>query len=470
MVAVALSAACVAGATWAGTTQTIGPLDARLTVVPALSGGLEVAVPPLGNLRMQTHRGPLAVRAEVTRIRPDAARRLLASDRPDQELTDAVAADARDALQVAAASAALVALTGAGVACLVVFRRPSAALGGVGTTAAALAVAGLIAATTADSAALTEPRFEGLLANAPALVGGVRDLNAYNDRVTDLARNVTQVYDAGAPAAAAGPAFGGVRALWVADVHNNPQAFALMRTLVKQFDVQLIVDTGDITDLGSRLENRLLGQIETLGVPYLYVRGNHDSKGVTQRYLQRLRNVTVLDEASPVVEVAGIRWAGIGDPLFTPNKRPKADRERNAAALRQAGTALATAIDGGAPVDVVLVHEPQMAAPLVGSVPLVLAAHTHQRDGRFRDGTLELTQGSSGGAGLRAFDADEETASPLQMSVLHLSGAGTLLAVDDVTVGGLGDASVTVTRTTPSSYGDAPQLPDAVRSPDPGAS
>lgn len=369
-----------------------------------------------------------------------------------------MAADARDALKNAAATAGVVVLAAAGVACLVVFRRPSAVLGGVGSAAASLAVAGLIATSTADSAALTEPRFDGLLANAPELVGGVRDLSAYNERVTDLARNVTQVYDAGAPTPAAGPALAGVRALWVADVHNNPQAFALMRTLIEQFDVQLVVDTGDITDLGSRLENRLLAQIESLGVPYLYVRGNHDSKAITQRYLQRLSNVTVLDEAAPVVEVAGIRWAGIGDPLFTPNKRPKADRDGNAAVLREAGTTLRAAIaQAGGDVDVALVHEPLMAEPLAGAVPLVLAAHTHRRDGRLRQGTLELRQGTSGGAGLRAFDADRDSPSPLQMSVLHLTAEGSLLAVDDVSIGGFGDASVTVSRTTPGSYGDPPQ-------------
>ena len=41
------------------------------------------------------------------------------------------------------------------------------------------------------------------------------------------------------------------------------------------------------------------------------------------------------------------------------------------------------------PVDVALVHEPGMAAPLMGSVPLLLDGHVHERRSRVADGTLE---------------------------------------------------------------------------------
>lgn len=68
------------------------------------------------------------------------------------------------------------------------------------------------------------------------------------------------------------------------------------------------------------------------------------------------------------------------------------------------------------------------------------------------DGTVELTQGSSGGAGLRTLDGDQPL--PLQMSVLHFDRDGALLAVDDITIGGLGQRSVTVERRTPEAFGD----------------
>jgi hypothetical protein len=145
-----------------------------------------------------------------------------------------------------------------------------------------------------------------------------------------------------------------------------------------------------------------------------------------------------------------VRFGGIGDPLFRPNKEVKEESEENDEALRRAGQRLREALEEASePVDVALVHEPKMAEPLFGAVPLVLDGHVHERRSRTADGTLELTQGSSGGAGLRTLDGDEVL--PLQMSVLHFDRDGVLLAVDDITVGGLGQRSVTVERRTPSS-------------------
>jgi hypothetical protein len=115
---------------------------------------------------------------------------------------------------------------------------------------------------------------------------------------------------------------------------------------------------------------------------------------------------------------------------------------------------------GSAPVDVALVHESAMAEPLVGRVPLLLSGHAHERGHVAGGGSLQLVQGSSGGAGLRSLDGEDPM--PLEMSVLHFDGEGALLAVDDITVGGLGQRSVTVERRTAASYGDVDdELPDA---------
>jgi hypothetical protein len=101
-----------------------------------------------------------------------------------------------------------------------------------------------------------------------------------------------------------------------------------------------------------------------------------------------------------------------------------------------------------------------MAGPLVGRVPLLLSGHAHERGHVAGGGSLQLVQGSSGGAGLRSLDGEEPM--PLEMSILHFDDEGALLAVDDITVGGLGQRSVTVERRTAAWYGDVDdELPDA---------
>jgi len=220
---------------------------------------------------------------------------------------------------------------------------------------------------------------------------------------------------------------------------------------VDQFEVQAIIDTGDIVDVGSRLENRLVSRIADLPVPYLYVRGNHDST-LTETFVARQPNAVVLD-GGRAVEVAGVRFAGIGDPLFRPNKAPDSAKASNDAQYRAAGNRLREAVEAAEEaVDVAVAHNPRALEAVRGQVPLVLAGHTHQRRGRVVNGTLELTQGSSGGAGLRTFATGDVL--PLQMSVLTFGSDGELVAIDDVTVAALGRPSVTVERTTPQSYGD----------------
>lgn len=448
--AVALTAAGAAMTAWGGTSRDVGPLETRLSLAPALTGGISVGVPPLGRLDLDTHAGPLQVRAQVTGIDPARAQTLLRAENPGRTVTTQVTQDSQDALAAAAAKALVVALLSSAVACGVVFRRRSAVLGGAAVATAGLAVSAVVAGATLRTEALLEPRFDGLLVQAPALIGQVESFEAYSERVAQLTANVARVYGNLATLPVA-PGADSTRVLWVSDVHLNPQAFAVMAQLVEQFDVAAIVDTGDLVDLGSVPENRLISAVGTFGVPYLYVRGNHDSRAVTQSYVDRQPGVQVLDDGA-VVEVAGIRFAGTGDPTFTPNKQVKTERAADDERLRAAGERLAEVIDADpAPVDVALVHQPKMAVPLLGRVPLVLDGHVHERRSRIVDGTLELTQGSSGGAGLRTLDRSEE-ALPLQMSILHFDPEGGLLAVDDVTVGGLGQSSVTVERRTPDSY------------------
>jgi Icc-related predicted phosphoesterase len=465
---VALGSAGAALSAWGSAPRNIGPLETTLGIVPSLAGGgVTVGVPPLGRLRMATHTGPFEVRAAVTGVRPGRARALIASRNPGRDITEQVADDSQDALAAAAARGVLVALFASGVTCAVVFRRRRAVLGGTAAVTAVMLVSGAVAGATLRTQALTEPTFEGLLARAPTLIGRVQSFDAYSQRVADLTGNVARVY--GDLATLPGsPADDSTRVLWVSDVHNNVGSFAVMRQLARQFDVAAIIDTGDLADLGSTFENRLLTPIGTFGIPYVYVRGNHDSRSVTQAFVAAQPDAVVLDDGSQVV-VRGVRFAGIGDPTFTPNKQVGVQVTRNDERLLRAGERLADSVEASEqPVHVALVHQPKMAEPLMGRVPLVLDGHVHERRSRVDKGTLELTQGSSGGAGLRTLDGD--SALPLQMSVLHFDDDGTLLAVDDITIGGLGERSVTVERRTPQSYGKEPadtEPPDPTAPPSP---
>ena len=176
-----------------------------------------------------------------------------------------------------------------------------------------------------------------------------------------------------------------------------------MASIIEQYDIDVVIDTGDIADQGTAVENTLLDPIETLGVPYVYIRGNHDSSG-TRPYIAAMDNAVVLD--GETAEVAGLVIAGVGDPRFTPDKSTDPTDESVVASGERPGSRSSRPVEE--PVDVALVHDPLGAEPLEGVVPLVLAGHVHEREeADLGDSTQLLVQGSTGGAGLRALETEE---------------------------------------------------------------
>jgi predicted phosphodiesterase len=248
-----------------------------------------------------------------------------------------------------------------------------------------------------------------------------------------------------------------IRVLHVSDLHLNPAGFDVIRSVVTQFGVDVVVDTGDITDFGSAAEARYVAEIGGLGVPYVYVRGNHDSRS-TQAAIAALDDAVVLD-GPEVVEVAGLRFLGQGDPRFTPDKST-GDDDAPEDVLFAVGRTLARSVRTAVEAPhVVAVHDPKVARPLLGVTPLVLAGHVHRREDLTQDGTLLMLQGSTGGAGLRALEGEEPT--PIALTVLYLDpGTGALQAYDDITLGGLGlnDARIKRTVTTEPPV-EQPALP-----------
>jgi hypothetical protein len=210
----------------------------------------------------------------------------------------------------------------------------------------------------------------------------------------------------------------------------------------------VIVDSGDTMDHGTAAENGFLDPIENLGAPYVWVRGNHDST-ITQRYMQRLKNVHVLDEGRAQT-VAGLRFAGIGDPQFTPDRStvPGGDAANELAGLRLA-TALRDQRTAGTPVDVAIAHEPIAARKTDGDVPLALAGHLHHEGTEvMKNGTRLRIEGSTGGSGLRAVEG--KYPDPIQASVLYFDrDTRRLQAWDEIELGGLGLTTAEVRRHLP---------------------
>jgi predicted phosphodiesterase len=426
----------------------LGPFDTTVAARPSLSGSTAIRLAPLGSIELDTHDTPLGLEVRIDELRLEEAERIAREPTVLDSLEDDIADDARDALVQVALRGIAVATIGGCAAAFVARPRVRAAVVGAGTGAALAAGLGLATAISFDTDAIGEPEYSGLLTVAPTAVGDVEAVvdrfGEYRAQLTDLVGNVAALYQAAQGLPTFDPEDRTVRVLHVSDIHLNPQAFDLIDRLVDQFHIDAVADTGDITDWGTEPETQLLSRIAEVGVPYVWVRGNHDS-AATQLAVAGQPNAVVLDR-DPVT-VVGLRFWGAPDTRYTPNKdQPTGqDTEREQAEAAAPRIARQLAADEPPSIDVVLVHDARMAAELGDDVPLVLAGHSHAAEERSIGRTRLLVEGSTGGAGLRSLrGADPE---PLTCTVLYFDPeTDRLVAYDRITVRGLGETSARIDR------------------------
>ncbi|MFD0022837.1 metallophosphoesterase [Streptomyces sp. NPDC058382] len=445
---------------------TVGPMDTTMTLRPSLTGGTKINVSPLGALELDSHHAPVRLDVDVDRLDPVRSEALVQHPERLAGLEDEVTGDVTAGTRELAVRSCVAVVSGATALGLAVYRRPRRALAAGGLALTLLAASGISAYATWNPKSVLEPRFSGLLSSAPSVVGDARsivtDFDVYQRELARLVTNVTKLYDATSTLPVYTPDPATLRVLHVSDIHLNPAAWHIIGSLVEQYDIDVIIDSGDTMDHGAAVENSFLDPIADLGAPYVWVRGNHDS-AVTQKYLEqakRFKNVHVLDKGR-AVNVGGLRVAGIGDPDFTPDRTGPEQAED---IERTAGLRLAAALHdqqrAGTPVDIAVTHEPAAARETDGAVPLVLAGHVHHRQNEVMEhGTRLKVEGSTGGGGLRA--VQNKKPEQVLASVLYLDrSTRRLQAWDEITLGGLGLTTAEVSRHLPEAE---PALPTPLR-------
>jgi predicted phosphodiesterase len=235
------------------------------------------------------------------------------------------------------------------------------------------------------------------------------------------------------------------RLVLASDLHNNVLALPALQRATR--GLPLVFD-GDLTDKGTPLESTLVQRIARLGRPTVVVGGNHDSDtllkdlagdgAVVLTQFGRLRPDG--SHGPVIVRVGGLRMAGYTDPFLRRAGQQYEDRFRvgltNAAA--EAFRRWFEKIQDR--VDVVVVHEPQVAAAVLGDLrrnppshPItILDGHTHHLFLQADPNLLEVNGGTigAGGTGNLGDRADYT----LALVTYRLKPTPLPLAVDQVTI------------------------------------
>ena len=184
-------------------TADLGPVQTVITVNPRVLGHTVVDIPPLGELDIDSHRGPLGLSVTVQAVDVTEARALLNDRTSLESLGDGLAEDLRAGVVEATIRGLLSAAVGAAIAAAIAYRSTRKAAMSAGVTAGVLLASYATAWATYDPGSISEPRYSGILANAPQLVGDARQIaenvTAYGEQLGRLVENVAQLYPRPSP-------------------------------------------------------------------------------------------------------------------------------------------------------------------------------------------------------------------------------------------------------------------------------
>jgi hypothetical protein len=303
----------------------------------------------------------------------------------DQEITSALGAGVT---QLGLKFAGGVLVVGVGAITLIAYarrRRPTARQAVSVGIAALLAVGGTGVGIlgTYQPGHLTQFRTTGLLGTVRSNAGLLAGVKARAQEVTPYVSNLLALSAAlqakFVPADITKPP--AARFLLVSDIHGANQ-YPVMKRIIEDEKITAVIDSGDLLNLGRVTEAELSGiftSIRSLGVPYIFVRGNHDaSSPADQALLQRMQKIpnVVLLEPTPrtytELGVNGVLLAGFNDPrFFGDDNKGFAEKEQPAA------EAFNRAFANRPSPDIVITHEPT-AAKMVSSATLLVNGHLHK--------------------------------------------------------------------------------------------
>jgi predicted MPP superfamily phosphohydrolase len=242
-----------------------------------------------------------------------------------------------------------------------------------------------------------------------------------------------------------------LRIMYVSDLHLAAN-WPLVGQYATNYDVDLIIDTGDESEFGTREEltaSYLDGiRAVTATTPMLWIAGNHDSPA-TVEIMRTVPGVTVLGTKTAttgegyqvtagVVQAYGLTIAGLSDPrVYGASGAYGADDPSVVDPLQRAAVQAAVGQDGAAvgqdgaagdptssapsdgdstdaasgapdPVDVFAIHEPVAAEALREELPGLIrqtvSGHVHAQndsaDLQGGDAAIDLVEGSTGAGGL----------------------------------------------------------------------
>lgn len=377
-------------------------LHVRMAINTSFKGYTVFKVPPLGEIKAKTHKMPLSITISLENIDLDGLKKMLAEGQEQNKLVRKAKLILISELKEFILIILGISFAGGAFSVLVLQRSSLKELLAGGLIGVAV-VSVLLLGTyrTFEIYRFSNPEYEGMIKAAPWMIGLVEEsfstVNTWGKEMRGIANNLYGLFRRVESLQAVSSGDGEVKVLHVTDIHNNPAAFDFIDQVVKTFGVDFVIDSGDMSDLGTPLESVMLRRVQNLRVPYLFTPGNHETPQIIKE-LKKIPNVTVLENG--IKNIQGMKVAGISDPSsqtydFHAPVRAKIDQA--AEKLRM------TITKSGIRPDIVVAHNPSIATKFWGQIPMVLIGHDHRYRIEVKPNSVLIDAGTSGASGIGAF-------------------------------------------------------------------
>lgn len=370
----------------------------------ALKGSTTINLPPIGILKAYTHTAPITVNIMLQNIDLDLVKAIVDRIHDKSELFLLLKDDVLKAIKILALKTVALGLAGAAFTafCLKLKKKEFITC----ILISLLLVITLLGSVymSYDITAFDKPEYFGTLKAAPWLVGiwnkGLSQINELGQQLKHMSDGISMVFSRMDNLASTEESI--VRVLHVSDIHNSPAAFDFMEQIIKNFNVDFVIDTGDITDYGTLLEDMVIKKLSQLPVDYLFAAGNHDSPK-TLELIKDVDNVTILD--GEIITVKGISILGFPDAgsvtadIDSPGEM---DILKLNLMIRDKLSSLEKM------PDILAVHNPKSTEGIAGLAPIILNGHVHKASLKEDNNSLIINAGTTGAAGIRRIQSKSE--------------------------------------------------------------
>lgn len=402
-----------------------------------VSGGTIINVPPVGKLFLKTHLTPWQFIFTLDAIDFNNLEKQLNSLPAKEEWLTTLQQETLRAILKLFLLIAITGLLGSFLTLRIIGIDPLTKHFRYGILGSLIMILMFIATTvlTYDSNAVESPQYQGVLASAPWAMNlvtmGLDNIEIIGDNLKKISRDLPKLFKQAGQIKNIGNLQFDLAVLHVSDIHNNPAAFEFISELVNNFKVELIIDTGDLTDYGTPLEAEIIKQISKIKIPYVFVPGNHDSPLIINR-LKKVPSVKVLEKR--ILKINGLQIVGLVDPASLSYNSDLAPEEDY---LKAADNLTRTVREMEKAPDIVVVHNRKLAKDIIGLVPLILHGHDHQYRLTTEAKTVINDAGTTGAAGLRGLT---EEGVPYSATILYWKKSPSeemiLKALDSIKING----------------------------------